>query len=113
MIPAYLSPLTNHVWQSTVFAAAAGLLTLALRKNHAQARHWIWLAASVKFLIPFALLIGIGSQLGWRATPARHRVYFVIEQVGQPFAAPLPALPTPAALPAGAASRVPVILLAV
>jgi hypothetical protein len=27
----------NHLWQSTLFAAAAGLLTLALRKNHARA----------------------------------------------------------------------------
>src|SRR5712692_7857559 len=103
MIPAYLSPLTNHVWQSTVFAAAAGLLTLALRKNHAQARHWIWLAASVKFLIPFALLVGIGSQLGWRTAPARPRIYLVIEQIGEPFAAPLPALPTRSAMPAAAA----------
>ena len=25
----------NHLWQSTLFAAAAGLLTLALRKNRA------------------------------------------------------------------------------
>ena len=39
MIPAYLSPLFNHLWQSTLFAAAVGLLVLALKKNHAQARH--------------------------------------------------------------------------
>ena len=45
----------NHLWQSTLFAAAAGLLTLALRKNHARARYWLWLAASLKFLVPFSL----------------------------------------------------------
>ena len=31
MIPDSLSPIANHLWQSTVFAGAAGLLTLALR----------------------------------------------------------------------------------
>ena len=47
----------NHLWQSTLFAAAAGLLTLALRNNRAQVRYWLWLAASVKFLIPFGALV--------------------------------------------------------
>jgi bla regulator protein blaR1 len=58
MIPANLSPVANHLWQSTLFAAAAWLLTVALRKNHASVRYRLWLAASVKFLIPFSLLIG-------------------------------------------------------
>ena len=43
MIPMYLSPLANHLWQSTLFAAVVLLLALALRKNHAQARYWLWL----------------------------------------------------------------------
>ena len=47
----------NHLWQSTVFAAVAGLLTLVLRKNHAGARYWLWMAASIKFLLPFSLLV--------------------------------------------------------
>src|SRR5215510_3371501 len=49
----------NHLWQSTVFLGAAGLLTLALRNNRAQVRYGVWLAASVKFLIPFAALLAI------------------------------------------------------
>ena len=48
MIPSAFQPLVNHLWQSTLFAAAAGLLTLAFRRNRAQTRHWLWLAASVK-----------------------------------------------------------------
>src|ERR1035437_6450120 len=44
----------NHLWQSTGFAAVAVLLALALRANHARARYWLWLAASVKFLVPFS-----------------------------------------------------------
>ena len=55
----------NHLWQSTLFAAAAGLLTLALRKNHARARYWLWLAASLKFLVPFSLLTSLGSRMAW------------------------------------------------
>lgn len=66
MIPA----VGNHLWQSTLFAAAAGLFTLLLRRNSARARHAVWLAASGKFLIPFALLTALGSHIGWRA-PAR------------------------------------------
>jgi hypothetical protein len=71
MIPNHLSAiwaasapaLGNHLWQSTLCVVFAGLLTLILRKNHARARYGLWLAASVKFLIPFSLLVGIGSHL--------------------------------------------------
>jgi hypothetical protein len=55
--------LANHLWQSTVFATAAWLMTRLLRKNRARVRYGIWLTASVKFLIPFSLLIGLGSSL--------------------------------------------------
>ena len=70
MIPDYLSTLANHLWQSTVFAAAAGFLTLAFRKHRAGVRYGLWLAASVKFLIPFSLLVALGAQFGWRTAPA-------------------------------------------
>jgi len=69
MTYADLSPLANHLCQSTVFAAAMGALTLPLKQNRAAVRYWLWLAASVKFLVPFSLLVNIGSQFGWRATP--------------------------------------------
>jgi uncharacterized protein (TIGR03435 family) len=83
-------PLFNHLWQSTLFAGVAGLLTLLLRKNRAQARHALWLIASVKFLVPFSLLIAIGSHLGWPTAPAIAPSGFsaVIEQIGQPFLPP-------------------------
>ena len=56
----------NHLWQSTLFAVAAGVLTLVLRKNQARIRYAIWLAASVKFLLPFSWLVVIGSYMAWR-----------------------------------------------
>src|ERR1700683_5554664 len=94
MTLADLSPLANHLWQSTLCAAVAWLLTLALRKNRAAVRYWIWLAASAKFLIPFSLLVGAGGQLGWRAAPAvtQPQLSFVMEEIGQPFTAPPPML---------------------
>lgn len=53
-----------------ITAGVAVLLTFALRKNHAQMRYWLWLAASVKFLIPFSLLVTLGNQFEWRTAPA-------------------------------------------
>ena len=103
--------LANHLWQSTLFAAVAGLLTLALRNNHARTRHWIWLTASVKFLIPFALLVGIGSQFGWRTALASPQVSLVIDEMSQPFTPPPSTAPVSSAIPAP--SRVPAILFAV
>lgn len=80
---------TNHIWQSTVFALAAGLLTLAFRKNRAAVRYWLWLAASLKFLVPFALLIALGSRID-RTPSVRHSappVAYTVEQISEPFAA--------------------------
>ena len=106
---AALAPgLANHLWQSTLFALAAGLLTLALRKNHARARYWLWFAASVKFLIPFSLLVSAGSHLAWPrpATVAQSGVYLVLEEASQPFTprTSITALPDPAVV----ASPIPV-----
>src|SRR6266849_3049320 len=101
MIPAYLPPLANHLWQSSLFAAVAGLLVFSLRKHYAPARHWLWLAASVKFLIPFSLLTGLGAYLGWTRTPVLtvHRVSIVVEEIGRPF------IPLDLAFPAHPATR--------
>jgi bla regulator protein blaR1 len=79
--------LVNHLWQSTAVVGAAWLLALALRKNHAQVRYWIWMSASIKFLVPFALLVSIGSH--W-ARPgnlsyARSEIYYSMAQLSQPF----------------------------
>jgi bla regulator protein blaR1 len=60
----------NHLWQSTVFAAAAALLSLAFRRNRARLRYGLWFAASVKFLVPFAVLAVAGSVLKWTQAPA-------------------------------------------
>jgi uncharacterized protein (TIGR03435 family) len=96
MITESLSPIANHLWQSTLFAGAAGLLTLALRKNSARTRHWVWMAASSKFLVPFALLVAAGNRIEWRTAPAVvPNVSVVMGQVTQPF--PVTAVSAPQA----------------
>jgi len=91
MIPTDLSPLWNHLWQSTLCAPAVWLLTLAVRKNRAAVRYWLWFAASLKFLVPFPFLISAAGQLQWRTTPvnAPPPIAFAVERVSQPFALPL------------------------
>jgi len=98
MIPVHLPPFANHLWQSTLFAAVMALLTLALRNYRAHVRYWLWLAASVKFLIPFSLLVSVGSQFEWRTAPAvAPPLSAAIEQISQPFATPMPLVAGPAA----------------
>jgi bla regulator protein BlaR1 len=70
MIPSAFAPIVAHLWQSTLFAAVAALLTLALQRNRARVRYWLWLAASYKFLIPFSWLVSVGHLFQWRAVPA-------------------------------------------
>jgi len=79
--------IANHLWQSTLFAVAAGLLTVTLRQNQARARYWLWLAASLKFLLPFSLLIAIGNHFTKpvSGTIAQSGIYVAMDVVGQPF----------------------------
>jgi len=86
-----------HLWQSTLFAALAGLLTLALRHNRARIRYCVWLAASLKFLVPFSLLVDLGGLFPRHTTgalvPTALPVF--IEQTARPFVAPVPLPPHP------------------
>jgi beta-lactamase regulating signal transducer with metallopeptidase domain len=92
-----IGELMAHLWQSTLFASVAGLLTLAFRKNRANVRFWLWLSASLKFFVPFALLMTFGSRLDW--APAAQRmvaqrlpvpqVSFAVERIAAPFPEPL------------------------
>ena len=62
-------PLANHLLESTVFACVVALATLVFRNNLARTRHALWMAASIKFLIPFSALIWAGSQIPARSAP--------------------------------------------
>ncbi|HTS61303.1 MAG TPA: M56 family metallopeptidase [Candidatus Acidoferrales bacterium] len=88
-----MNELGNHLWQSTLFAAAVGVACFAMRKNRARTRYWLWLAASLKFLVPFSLLVSAGTQVEVRSVhlppvmPALR-----VEQITNSFA-PMPSAP--------------------
>jgi TonB family protein len=64
-----LAALLNHLWQSTLFAVAIALLVPMVRSNGAHVRYWLWWAASVKFLVPFAWLTALGATLFGPSVP--------------------------------------------
>ncbi len=55
--------IADHLWQSTVFALGALILTKLLARGPAKVRFGILLAASAKFLVPFSLLVRLGQSL--------------------------------------------------
>src|SRR5215471_14567210 len=68
---------------------ATWLATLALRQNAARVRFALWSVASVKFLIPFSLLIGIGSLVPYPSAVIKPGPTFsVVETVSSPFEQP-------------------------
>ncbi|MBV8841352.1 MAG: TIGR03435 family protein [Bryobacterales bacterium] len=96
-LPGGFLSIANHLWQSTLFAGIAGLLTLLLRNNRAHARYCLWLAASAKFLVPFSLLMLVGGLVGGLA--GRHSVavpaptlvpVIVVAEVNEPFVPEVP-----------------------
>jgi bla regulator protein blaR1 len=98
--------LTNHLWQSTIFVLAAALVAAALRQNGAEIRHRIWLIASLKFLVPFAVLMNLGNLLGaLRPVPvapvsdAIPDLSMAIDRITQPFTSDVFVSPVAAAAP--------------
>ena len=118
MIPQSLSAmwaaLGNHLWQSTLFALSAGLLAWALRGSQARARYWLWLAASVKFLVPFSALVAMGSRLSWShaVEGSNNGLYFVIEGLIRPFPQPPVTQPASTMFLSGLADMLPALLAA-
>jgi beta-lactamase regulating signal transducer with metallopeptidase domain len=81
----------SHLVESTVFAVAVALLVLAFRRNAARVRYGLWFAASVKFLLPFALLVSAGSKVQWKpaaASAMTAEVSFAMERIAVPLSAP-------------------------
>ena len=95
--------LLDHLWQSTICAGLVGLLTLLFRSNGAHVRFALWLAASLKFLMPFSLIALIGAAIAPQSAqigpaPLIARVQPVIARVqptAEPFAAIAPRLGEP------------------
>jgi beta-lactamase regulating signal transducer with metallopeptidase domain len=104
--------LLNHLWQSTVFAIAVAILTLAFRNNRAQVRYALWLGASLKFLLPFSLLMALGGALHVAppAAIAAPEVAVVVNVISEPF--PMMPIPAAAAPPRASTNWIPAALIA-
>jgi beta-lactamase regulating signal transducer with metallopeptidase domain len=87
-----IAQLFDHLWQSTLFLAAATGVTLLVRRNRAALRHGIWLAASIKFLVPFALLSSLGGLVADLAKTAPLPVAESLAPLAAPFSGPMPAV---------------------
>src|SRR5215472_12210151 len=97
------APLANHLCQSTLFVAVVALVTLVLKKNRAQVRYALWLAASLKFLIAFAVFVTIGSQLGSHKVHTAPVFVSAMQQINEPF---VPVKPSHAVAPAAASGNI-------
>ncbi|MGH9476569.1 MAG: TIGR03435 family protein [Terriglobales bacterium] len=100
MMPAAL---VNHLWQSTWFALAAAALALALRRHQARLRFWIWMAASLKFLVPFSAFAALARLLppatAAAGAPAATKLASVLLLAGSSSAHSLETWTAPAAAP--------------
>jgi bla regulator protein BlaR1 len=120
MIPQFLSDLAtsfglalgNHIWQSTLFACAIALLTLIFRRNRARIRYGLWLAASLKFLFPFSILVAIGGHLMSPRPPSlpKLNLYTTMQQASEPFGQPVISQHVPSATAANPTHLLPLLL---
>lgn len=86
--------IVHHVWQSSLFAGFVALLTLALKGNRAEVRYRLWQAASLKFLVPFSLLMAAGRVWEWKtAVAVASPLSAAIDRVTEPLASPLAGWP--------------------
>src|ERR1700748_3486883 len=93
-----ISLLLDHLWQSTVFAGAVGVLTLAFTDNRAAVRYWLWFAASVKFLVPFSTLTALGACLFQAFASHASPAFFTdMQPAAAPFSGAAPLLSWPGA----------------
>ncbi len=64
-----MDAVANHIWHSTIFALAAGVLAWTFRGNNASVRYWIWFTAAVKFLVPLAALAALANRMPLPQSP--------------------------------------------
>ncbi|MBN9543876.1 MAG: aspartyl protease family protein [Alphaproteobacteria bacterium] len=84
-----MSLLLDHLWQSSLCVGGAALIAVALRRNSAGVRFWVWFAASLKFLVPFATLTALGSTvLAPMVPPVAVPRVALAEPLAKPFSGP-------------------------
>jgi beta-lactamase regulating signal transducer with metallopeptidase domain len=92
-----ITALLDHLWQSTLFAAVVALSVPLFRKQRAAIRFWLWFAASMKFLFPFALLTIAARHIFAMTAPT---IAAPVLRAIRPVAAPIAAIAGPIVIPA-------------
>jgi uncharacterized protein (TIGR03435 family) len=89
MTPDMFAGVANHLWQSSLVLAAVWALAWALRRNRAETRYRLWMVASLKFLIPFAVFVDVGRRIGWPTATAlpQPNLTTILDSINHPFAA--------------------------
>ena len=96
-----IQALLNHLWQSTLVVIVVGVWAWLLREHRAALRYWLWFSAAVKFLVPFSLLIVLGSYLAPRV-PVTATVAPMLSRIVAPAPSVLEIVPLSASAPAAA-----------
>jgi beta-lactamase regulating signal transducer with metallopeptidase domain len=97
-----VSALLAHLWQSTLFGLVIWSISTCMRGNSAAVRHGLWLAASLKFLVPFSALYWLGTAAGIPPPVESQPAFFLgMFEAATPVLSPVLALdPSPDGLPA-------------
>jgi uncharacterized protein (TIGR03435 family) len=113
----WTAAVVNHLWQSTVVVVIAWLLTLPLRRHHARSRYWVWMGASIKFLLPFSLLIEAGewlrSLVPATEAPISMQATTLMEQIQRPFSQTQFSTELQMPLATGNTNLLPVLILSI
>lgn len=84
-----LFAIADHIWQSTLFALCAALCAMLVRRGPARFRFFVWLTASLKFVVPFSLLIALGNRFArihsTASGPLQPQVFYQMDVASQPF----------------------------
>ncbi len=80
-----MNQIFNHLWQSAIFAGAVAFSCMMLRRNSPRLRYWMWLSASLKFLVPFSILVKTGARIQLPPdSPSLHAI--AVQQISTYFA---------------------------
>ncbi|HSR53964.1 MAG TPA: M56 family metallopeptidase [Acidobacteriota bacterium] len=79
-LSAWIWPLTlDHLWHATAFVAVAAGVVWLLRQAPAQARFWVWMLATLKFLLPTAVLVSLFPALGIPTPEFAHGLLWIFQ----------------------------------
>ena len=77
--------LLDHIWQSSLIAGVIALSMPLFRRHAAALRYGLWLTASVKFLVPFALLTAAARTLKPVVPITAPPIVTVVQPLAVPF----------------------------